>query len=392
VQFGDPEVQEAQRLDASLAALAREETALRLRLGQALEVLGRGGVFDLGFSSLAGYASERCERSVRWAEGARCLARRVEKLPELRRAMATGAMSWTMGELLARTARPEDEVHWIEAAQTRTVRQMRGLVAKAISAVSHAPLAETNELDAGESDDDGSDNCTLTRTVNREDAWLFEATRSLLDLLGVRGGDAQLEALLAEAQGLLLAAIPEAAFELDGLQIAEAARQQQLEAVRRWRAEAEECCESNVLRSVLQGRARAEPAGGVAMAAALGMAPLEHAPSTELDRHVRALHVAMARHELELSELVLRFHRADGWRRLGYASEIQYARERLGISASSLLARRLLALRLEKLPAIATALGTGQIGVEAAVQLVRVATVRTEAEWVARAPREPSNT
>lgn len=39
-------------LDAALASLAREEAALRLRLGQLLEVLGRGAVFDLGFSSL----------------------------------------------------------------------------------------------------------------------------------------------------------------------------------------------------------------------------------------------------------------------------------------------------------------------------------------------------
>ena len=92
-----------------------------------------------------------------------------------------------------------------------------------------------------------------------------------------------------------------------------------------------------------------------------------------------------ARHELELSRLVLRFHRADGWRRLGYASEAQYARERLGLSRSSLLARRALALRLEKLPRVAEALGAGQIGVEAAVQVVRVAMPSTQAAWVERA-------
>ena len=98
-----------EQLDATLASLARGEGALRLRLGQLLEVLGRGAVFDLGFSSLGAYGVERCERSVRWAEGARCLARRVERLPELRRAMAMGAVSWSMGELLARVATPADE-------------------------------------------------------------------------------------------------------------------------------------------------------------------------------------------------------------------------------------------------------------------------------------------
>jgi hypothetical protein len=117
------------------------------------------------------------------------------------------------------------------------------------------------------------------------------------------------------------------------------------------------------------------------------MASLERASSRELDHHARALCDALARNELEVSRLVLSFHRADGWRRLGYASETQYARERLGISVSSLLARRSLAFRLEKLPAIAAALGSGQIGVEAALQLVRVATEQSEAAWLERARR-----
>jgi hypothetical protein len=68
-----------------------------------------------------------------------------------------------------------------------------------------------------------------------------------------------------------------------------------------------------------------------------------------------------------------------------YSSESQYARERLGLSRSSLLARRALALRLEKMPHVAEALGAGQIGVEAAVQVVRVAVSSTQAAWVERA-------
>jgi hypothetical protein len=96
---------DVERMDASFVSLARGESALRLRLGQLLEVVGRGGVFELGFSSLGAYAVERCERSVRWAEAARGLARRVEELPQLRRAMAVSEVSWSMGELLARVRR-----------------------------------------------------------------------------------------------------------------------------------------------------------------------------------------------------------------------------------------------------------------------------------------------
>src|SRR3954470_24542948 len=101
-----------ERLDETLASLAGRETSLRLRLGQLLEVVGRGAVFELGFSSLGAYAVERCERSVRWAEAARCLARRLEELPQLRRAMALAKVSWSMGELLARVATPADEARW----------------------------------------------------------------------------------------------------------------------------------------------------------------------------------------------------------------------------------------------------------------------------------------
>jgi hypothetical protein len=70
---------------------------------------------------------------------------------------------------------------------------------------------------------------------------------------------------------------------------------------------------------------------------------------------------------------------------LGYATESQYARERLGISRSSLVARRALAARLEALPVVTEALGSAQIAVEAALQLVRIATPRTERAWVERA-------
>jgi hypothetical protein len=41
--------------------------------------------------------------------------------PLLRRAMAMAKVSWSMGELLARVARPANEGCWVELAQSRTV-------------------------------------------------------------------------------------------------------------------------------------------------------------------------------------------------------------------------------------------------------------------------------
>jgi hypothetical protein len=393
---GDGEIEQ---MDAALASRTREETALRLRLGQVLEVMSRGGVFELGFSSLSAYALERCDRSARWAEAARCLARRVEELPELRRAMATGQLSWSMGELLARVARREDQARWLEAAESRTVRQMRVLVAQAAAGVHEAGLGGVESAVAGqaeasiatdESRESGEEMCILTCTVNQEEAWLFEATRALLGQLGVYGMDAQVEALLAEGQGALLAALPEGVLDLERWHGRELARQRWLAELSRWRAEAEAFCEEGIRGRVLAGRGReggCSATRSVVAEAALGMGSLEDASSPTLDGHVRALAKALARHELELSSLLLRFHRADGWRRLGYASATQYARERLGISHSALEARRWLAQRLEKLPLVAAALGSGQLGVEAAMQVVRVATPGTEAAWVAQARR-----
>ena len=102
-------VGDVERLDSELASLAQADAALRLRLGQVLELVGQGAVFELGFSSLGAYVVERCERSARWAEGARALARRLEALPELRREVAIGRVSWSMAEVLARVATPVDE-------------------------------------------------------------------------------------------------------------------------------------------------------------------------------------------------------------------------------------------------------------------------------------------
>ena len=87
-------------LDARLAKLSRADAALCLRLGQVLEVLHRRAQhFALGFSSSSAYALERCGRSVRSVEGARCLARRLEALPALRVALARRELSWSVAEL-----------------------------------------------------------------------------------------------------------------------------------------------------------------------------------------------------------------------------------------------------------------------------------------------------
>jgi len=400
-----------EEVDARLVSLARGEAALRLRLGQVLEVLGRGAVFELGFSSLGAYAVERCERSVRWAETARCLARRVEVLPLLREAIAVGSISWSMAEVLARVATPADEAQWLEIAASRTVRQVRALVCRpeasgaanastkssggAAALVCARTTGEVGQPETGEGvaarqAANDVEMATLTCTVNQEDAWFFEATRCLLDQLGVRVPDEQSEALLAEARVTLQSLLPEGVLLAGASREREELQRRWLVELARWRDRAEELCEKNILGGVSAARAGVDSdsaRSALGAAAALGSATLSRISCEELDAQVRALARVLARRELELSVLLLVLHRADGWRRLGYASDAQYARERLGSSPSLLLARRALAVRLEKLPGVAAALGSGQIGVEAAVQIARIATPSTAAAWVLRARR-----
>lgn len=382
-------------LDVQLAAISREEAGLRLRLGQVLEVMQRGAhCFALGFSSLLAYALERCERGGRWVELASCLARRLEALPGLRRALATAELSWSKVELLARVAQPADEAHWLELARRRTVRELREQVSRARSirtrSIGTGGIGSCVSPSAGELEMDsalGAERevtCTLSCTLDREEAWLLEATRLLLERLGTQGGEEQVEALLAEGQSALLAALPAGALELD-LEATGAAQRRWCEQLERWRAEAEARSELR-----LQAEARAPsplPGSTVALQAAAGCSSLQGCSSAELDGAVRSLAARLAARELELARLLLEFHRADGWRRLGYATEAQYARERLGMSRSSVLARRALALRLESLPSIGAALGRAEIGVEPALQLVRIATPRTELAWLERARR-----
>jgi hypothetical protein len=127
VGFAPERFESIERLDAQLVGVARQEAGARLRLGQVLEVMQRKACcFELGFSALGAYALERCERSVRWVEVACCLARRLEALPLLRVAVATGRVSWSKAELLGRwlagrTAQPQNEAYWLELAQSHTL-------------------------------------------------------------------------------------------------------------------------------------------------------------------------------------------------------------------------------------------------------------------------------
>ncbi len=91
----------------------------------------------------------------------------------------------------------------------------------------------------------------------------------------------------------------------------------------------------------------------------------------------------LAEREVELARAAAAFHDIDGWLRMRFASEEQYARERLGLSGSSFRAKVALGRRL--LAPVREALGSGKVGYESALALTRVATEATAEAWVERA-------
>jgi hypothetical protein len=202
---------------------------------------------------------------------------------------------------------------------------------------------------------------TLTVTALREDGWLFECARRVVErVAGPMSINEQLQALLVEGCSTLLELLPQHwCSELRDLEALEGrvANDETTQAawcaeLDRQRAEAERRCEGRW--SSLPAHEAHDP-GGAATAehAEYGAA----ATPEELDRKLR--------------------------RR--FASEAQYARERVGVSWYSLKSRRTLSARLGRATELAAALTNGRIGYEAAYLLSRVVTRATAEAWLTRA-------
>lgn len=358
---------ELEALDFELAWLGRGAGALRLRLGEALEALGRSkGHHELGFASIEAYALERCERGPRWAADSRALARRLERLPSLRAALVLGELSWSMVELVARHADAESEPALLLVAMGSTVRAVRERL--------HGGVKSMGE-------DDEPTRRTLRKSVPIVDAWALAFTRLLMGAVaGSHSDDSLIEAMLAEALTLMQSLDREAAnTELPpGEEEARAAWLEQLAALR---SEAERAAESRVERGIERGGEH----GGHAAAPAVSLLDGQRREARRLDAEVQRLAEELAKRDLRIGELFEQLRRANGWRRLGWATEAQYARERVGVSYSSLKSRRTLSRRAAALPALAEALAQARIGYEAAMLVGRVARPETAAAWVARA-------
>jgi hypothetical protein len=148
-------------MDSALARLGRTAGRLRYGLGAGLEALAQtSGHHELGFSSVEAHALERCERSTRWVQESRWVARRLAGLPAVRRALVTGELSFSVAQTVAKIARAEDEEEWLAQAPRQSDE------ASEEAALAASPTEER---------------ATLTLSVGREDAWLFECSRLVVN-------------------------------------------------------------------------------------------------------------------------------------------------------------------------------------------------------------------
>jgi hypothetical protein len=105
----------------------------------------------------------------------------------------------------------------------------------------------------------------------------------------------------------------------------------------------------------------------------------------EIDVQIRTLAAELTMREVAIGELAERFWSADGWRRLGFATESQYTRERLGASLSSVEAKRRLARATHRLGEMKGAIEKREVGYEGARLVARVANRETVTAWLERA-------
>jgi len=359
-------------IDRRLAALGRGLGAMRLWLGEGLARLEAcGGVKALGFPTVGSYAQEALAMTGRQAVDARALARRLAGLPVVRAALVDGRLAWSKVELLARVATAEDEAEWVERAEGLTVRQLRALV-------------KPDDLAAVDEDDVREPHTTLMMTVDRLDAMAFEGARMMVKALGAPGVDGAVEAILAEGLSEMVACVPDLDLPSGVIGLSDEARAWR-EELMRMRREGEEVCEAQGFGGDggIEAISSSEP-----MWPSDGQEPVAPPSCDEasaIDRVLRGLAGEIGGRDLELGQLARRSFESDAWRRLGYATFEQYARERIGLSASSVASKIALARAVAQLPGVEDALVSRKIGACAAGLVARVAGPTTAQAWVERA-------
>jgi hypothetical protein len=217
---------------------------------------------------------------------------------------------------------------------------------------------------------DESLDATMIRDVSAAELLMVDASRMLVEYLcGTRASDELLvTALLGEAETSLLS--------IDGATISDVV----LPHLDRAKVE-------GALAALREARSPLPPPHVIEIE--------EHEPAptpkstAALDRAIMKHCRELARRNLRIGRLAQKIFAARAWRALGFETAEQYARERVGMSLSSLEHRATLARRVHRHPALGEALERGEIGYESALLIGRLlgwsASSALVTAWIERA-------
>jgi len=404
----------AEEIDGDLARLTRRDGRLALELGETMERFARlQGPAKLGYSSRKAYTTQVVGQPPRWVGDLCALARRLEKLPLTRAALTAGTIGRSMATVLAHYATEETELALLLEAKRSTVAATKkrlaaeAKLAKEAEANQAQPEPQTKPDEAAPNDaddmaetwddfydDEDQPRSTIETTVPLDHVWAYEGIKLLTSsAFGVRGDEAS-EYLLAEAAVALSMLDPDLDIPVAPPPHPNAKwHHEQREMDAACREAAEEAAEPglDLSRDVSNDTEDEGP-----------LTPIAELPDDVYVLHekLKELGKTFGRRDLELGHLADTFWAAKGWRVLGYATETQYCRERLGLSKSSLRKRIKLVRDAAHLPSVTQALQAGHIGFEVAglvAGLAERSPTRSHARkselagsWLDRATRRPT--
>ncbi len=130
---GDPRPIPAALIEADreLVRLSHADGACRLAFGELVAVFTARRLHGkCGFVRVADYARERLRVSLRTVQDAARVARALENLPALRRALVCGEFGWSSVRVLVRVATRKDEERWLDQARRISSARLAALVAE----------------------------------------------------------------------------------------------------------------------------------------------------------------------------------------------------------------------------------------------------------------------
>ena len=118
-------------IERRLVALVRSTGPLRVAMAEIARWLVHKRAWErLGYARLGDYVDERTGRSARSVQDLARVGESFDSLPRLRAALVNGKLGWTKVRLIARVAKPDDEVRWIEHARAVTAQELSREVRK----------------------------------------------------------------------------------------------------------------------------------------------------------------------------------------------------------------------------------------------------------------------